>query len=406
MLLTAVFLTAGLSGCKESPVPSASGSPSSSPSSSSSASPSPSSSASSSSSGSPSAGSVKIGLAVLTALSKSTDASGSTSSPSPSGSPSVSPSASPSESASPSPSASASPSPSGASGGGGKKSGLAQVDSTVVAVLLDKDGKILKCVIDAVQAAAGFDDKGKLLTPPTTVFKTKNELSDAYGMKKASGIGREWNEQAAAFAKYVEGKTPDEVKGIKVDETNKPTQADLKASVTISVGSFMDAIGMAASSAKPGGAAPTDRLSVGVITTMANSTAASADKNGLFEAASTYAAVTRDVSGRITGCILDSTQSKVSFSAAGKITSDLSETPKTKNEMGQSYGMKKASGIGKEWNEQAQAFAKYCMGKTAAEIAGIAVTDTGYAVSSDIKASVTISIGDFKAAIAKATVSQ
>jgi hypothetical protein len=45
-----------------------------------------------------------------------------------------------------------------------------------VAVTVDKDGKIQKCVIDAVQAKINFDTKGKLITPPTTMFKTKNEL--------------------------------------------------------------------------------------------------------------------------------------------------------------------------------------------------------------------------------------
>jgi hypothetical protein len=288
----------------------------------------------------------------------------------------------------------------------GKTDGVAEVDSTVAAVLLDKDGKIQKCVIDAVQAKIGFDAKGKLLTPPTTVFKTKNELGETYGMKKASGIGKEWNEQAQAFAKYVEGKTPEEVKNIKVDEKNTPTQADLKASVTISVGGFMEAIEKAAQAAQDGGAAATDLLSIGVVTTMAKSADASADKAGLAQVDSTYAAVTRDMNGKLTGCVLDGSQSKISFTAQGKLTTDLSETPKTKNEMGEAYGLKKASGIGKEWNEQAQAFAQYVTGKTPAEIAGIAVDEKGYAVASDIKASATIAIGDFKAALVKATSSQ
>ena len=41
-------------------------------------------------------------------------------------------------------------------------------------------------------------------------------------MKKASGIGKEWNEQAAAFAKYVEGKTANEIAAIAVDESKHP----------------------------------------------------------------------------------------------------------------------------------------------------------------------------------------
>jgi hypothetical protein len=70
--------------------------------------------------------------------------------------------------------------------------------------------------------------------------------------------------------------------------------------------------------------------------------------------------------------------------------------------MGEEYGMEKASGIGKEWNEQAEAFAKFVTGKTAAEIEGIAVDAEQHVLDTDLKASVTISVGDFKAAIAKA----
>ena len=66
--------------------------------------------------------------------------------------------------------------------------------------------------------------------------------------------------------------------------------------------------------------------------------------------------------------------------------------------------MKEASGIKKEWNEQASEFAKYVAGKTADEITGIAIDDQGYAVSTDIKSSVTVSIGGFLAALAKALV--
>ena len=59
-----------------------------------------------------------------------------------------------------------------------------------------------------------------------------------YGMGAVSSIGKEWNEQAAAFAAYVTGKTLDEVAGIAVDEATKPAEADLASSVTISIGGF------------------------------------------------------------------------------------------------------------------------------------------------------------------------
>lgn len=285
----------------------------------------------------------------------------------------------------------------------GEKDGVAEVDATVVAVTVDSKGKIQKCIIDAVQAQIYFDKKGQLITPPTTLFKTKNELGDAYDMKKVSGIGKEWYEQAWAFAKYVEGMTAEQIKGIKVDEKNYATQTDLKASVTISIGGFMKAIEKAVMMAQDGGAAESDRLSIGIVTTMSKSISAAGDKPGLAQVNSTYAAITRDAGGKISSCVLDASQGNINFTAMGKITTDLSVTPQTKNELGEAYGMKKASGIGKEWSEQAAAFAKYVMGKTPAEVGGIAVDEKGYPVPADIKSSVTISIGDFLAALSKAT---
>ena len=50
--------------------------------------------------------------------------------------------------------------------------------------------------------------------------------------------GKEWNEQAAAFAAYVTGKTLDQVASIAVDEATKPADVDLASSVTISIGGF------------------------------------------------------------------------------------------------------------------------------------------------------------------------
>lgn len=70
-------------------------------------------------------------------------------------------------------------------------------------------------------------------------------------MKSKSGIQKEWNEQADAFAKYVTGKTISEVEGIAIDEAAKPTgSSDLTSSVTISVGDFITALKKANTNAK------------------------------------------------------------------------------------------------------------------------------------------------------------
>ena len=269
--------------------------------------------------------------------------------------------------------------------------------------MLDKDGKIMACVIDAVQAKIDFDNKGMLITPPDTEIKTKNELGEDYGLISESEIGKEWYEQATAFAKYVTGMTPEEVKNIKVDEENHATEPDLKASVTISIGSFVEGVEKAAASVKEGGAAESDKLSLGIVSSMSSSKDATADAEGLAQVSSTYVALTRDAGGKISSCVIDETQSKISFTAQGKITTDLAMAPQSKNELKEAYGLKEASGIGKEWYEQAEAFAQYVTGKLPQEIEGIAVDDKGYALAEDIKSSVTISVGNFIAAIQKAT---
>ncbi|NLA86955.1 MAG: hypothetical protein GX847_06650 [Clostridiales bacterium] len=283
----------------------------------------------------------------------------------------------------------------------GEKDGLAQADSLIVALTVGADGKIVSCVIDAAQSKVSFNAKGELITPLDAEFKTKNELGAEYGMGKASDIGMEWNAHAAAFAAYVTGKTLNEVKGIAVNEEGVPTEADLTASVTVHVTDFIAGIEKAAAGAQELGASKGDVLNIATSTNIANSKNAAGDTEGLAQVYSTYAALTRDGGGKITSCIFDASQSNVSFDATGKITTDLTVAPQTKNELSDAYGMRKASDIGKEWNEQAAAFAAYITGKTAAEAAGIAVSE-GYAGDADLKASVTIHITDFLAVIAKA----
>jgi len=283
----------------------------------------------------------------------------------------------------------------------GEEDGLAQVDSLVVALTIDNDGKIVKCEIDQVQTKINFSADGKIVTPLDTEFETKQELGEEYNMKGSSGIGKEWNEQADAFAAYVTGKTVDEVKGIAVNEEGVPTDADLSTSVTVHVTDFIEAIEKAAAGAQDLGAKSDDKLGLGVVTNIAKS-ADVGEEDGLAQAYSTYTAVTVGADNKITSCIIDASQSDVNFDATGKITSDREARPETKNERGEKYGMKGSSGIGKEWNEQAAAFAGYATGKTVDEVKGIALTE-GVPSDSDLTSSVTIHVTDFIGVIEKAT---
>ena len=240
----------------------------------------------------------------------------------------------------------------------GEADGQAEVNSVVVAVTVDDAGKIVKCSIDTAQTKIAFSADGKVVTPLDTVFVAKQELGADYGMAKASSIGKEWNEQANALADYVLGKTVAEVKGIAVTEDGVPTDADLAASVTMKIKGYVAAIEKAVANAQNLGASADDKLGLGIVTSIAKSKDAG-DEDGLAQAYSYYTATTFDANGVITSSIIDASQTNVNFSKEGKITSDTKAAFQTKEELGDAYGMKKASGIGKEWNEQANYFAKY-----------------------------------------------
>jgi len=308
-------------------------------------------------------GAVKTGLAVMSSIAKSTDATA-------------------------------------------EKDGLAQVDSTVVAVTVDKDGKIVKCEIDAAQTAINLSTDGRIATPLDKAYRTKQELGTDYGMGAlASGIKKEWNEQANAFADYVIGKTVAQVKGIAVNEGGAPNDSELSTSVTIHITDFTAAIEKAVNNAQDLGAKAGDKLGLGIVTTIGNSKDATADKEGVAQAYSSYAAVTFDSDGKITSSIIDASQSNVSFSTEGKITTDLaSAVLKTKNELGDEYGMRKNSGIKKEWNEQAAAFAAYTVGKTVGEVKGVAVNEEGVPSDAELTSSVTVHVADFISVVEKASV--
>lgn len=280
--------------------------------------------------------------------------------------------------------------------------GLAQVDSVIVAVLVGQDGKILDCKLDSAQTKVNFSKEGKLTTDLAATFKTKQELGTEYGMTKASKIGKEWNEQATAFANYVIGKTVDEVKGIAVNEEGVATDADLAASVSVGITNYIAAVEKAVANAKELGAMEGDQIGVGTTTDIAKSKDAAADAEGLAQAYSNYAVITTNAEGKITSCIIDASQGNVNFSTEGVVTSDKAAATQTKLELGDAYGMKKASAIGKEWFEQANAFAAYVTGKTLDEVKGIALNEEGVAADADLAASVSVHVGPFIANVEKA----
>lgn len=283
--------------------------------------------------------------------------------------------------------------------------GKAQVDSTVAAVLVGEDGKIISCKLDVAQNKVAVKADGSFDT--TATFKSKQELKEDYNMKGASPIGKEWYEQANAFADYVVGMTAEEVRAIETnpDAHNGPVDADIAASCTMSVTDFIEAIAQATENAQALGAFADDTLALGLSTEFSSSAVQPADNEGegLVQTDTTYAAVTTDADGKITSSIWDCTQAKFNTTEEGVVTAK-GETIVPKQAQKEAYGMTKASEIGKEWYEQANAYAAWLAGKTADEVAAVETNAEGHngPTDADIAASCTMDVREFNNAVAKA----
>lgn len=137
---------------------------------------------------------------------------------------------------------------------------------------------------------------------------------------------------------------------------------------------------------------------VGSVTTV-TATAATAEKAGSVSVVTTMCAVTLDENGVITGVQFDVVQPKGEFDTAGAVAGEVNASPMTKNELGEGYGMKGISPIGKEYNEQMEALAAWCVGKTVEEAVSLATAETPDA---DLVAGCTVGISDQLVALVKA----
>jgi len=133
-----------------------------------------------------------------------------------------------------------------------EKGASAQVNTNIVAATFDSEGRVVSATIDVAQNKATFDLEGVAGEVDT---RTKCEKGDDYGMRGVSTIGKEVGEQHAAFAAWMVGKAAADVSGMETyqrDESHTacPSDEDLKASVTITVGDYLKAFDKAVANAK------------------------------------------------------------------------------------------------------------------------------------------------------------
>ena len=296
----------------------------------------------------------------------------------------------------------------------------AQVDATVAAVVLDAEGKIVSCRIDVAQ------NKMKVVggaVDTAATFKTKMELGSAYGMagkvdNNGDGVMLEWDAQAKAFEEYVVGKTAAEVEGIQTQEAGghliAVDETLLKAGCSMQITDFIAAVAKACKDeqAQTFKTAATFTLGVAAATVADESTAAAADKDGEVKMYTDFAAAVV-AEGKILAAVTDAVQPKITVNTLGDIVEKSFVA--TKRELKEDYNMAKYgasmdnNGDGKvlEWYVQADAFVKYVVGKTGAEVKAMETKtlDNGYVISADdalLSAGCTIQITSMKAVVATA----
>ena len=270
---------------------------------------------------------------------------------------------------------------------------------TAAAVVVDENGTIVDCKLDVLQASVAFGADGQITTDTAAAMPTKQERGDDYGMRGASGIGKEWYE-ADAFCSYAVGKTVDQL-AAGADETGAPTDADLTAGCTIGVSDFIKVVAAAAENATVRGAQEGDTLALALLPDASGSASATADAAGTASVDVTFVAATQNAEGAFTSMFVDMTQTAATFDTTGAITDDGSADLRSKYEKKEDYHMKGASAIGKEWYEQADAFCSYAVGKTMDQLAAGA-DETGKGTDADLTAGCTINVSNLMQAAAKA----
>ena len=140
-------------------------------------------------------------------------------------------------------------------------------------------------------------------------------------------------------------------------------------------------------------------LKLGLGVSVSGSATDAADTAGNDQLTVTAAAVLVDDAGKIVKAFIDCADSKVGHTADGKAV--VTESFKTKYELGNGYNMVAYGGATKEWFEQADAFCALIVGKTAAEVKALVAEDAKG--TADVQAAgCTIYVSDFAKAVEKA----
>ena len=182
--------------------------------------------------------------------------------------------------------------------------------------------------------------------------------------------------------------------------TPPPSSSDPNSSVTQQQPSGSDK--NPGGSAQQNSTAPTTKTGVGVVISLENSWGATTDKPAGARTEVTVCAASFEKDGKIASVRFDAAEPGVDFDAAGALTTDLTQEVKTKRQLGDDYGMKEASSIGKEWYQQVDSLEQWMTGRSVEEVLGMKTVtrdDAEYTDEADLASSATISVDDFLKAL-------
>ena len=280
---------------------------------------------------------------------------------------------------------------------------MAQVDSVIVTATFDQDGRVVDVLIDTAQVRVEFDEELQVATDPTAEFLSKRELGDDYGMRRASEIEKEWDEQIASLEEWMVGKTVDEIKALDLLDDGAPADPDLLTSVTMTVTVYIEALEKAYQNAVdvlPGA----EMLGLGHNIAINRSVGYDADNEimPMAQVDVNIAAAAFDGTGQVAAVLIDAAQTRVNFDEQGQVTSDRTATYPTKKELGDDYGMRRASPIEREWYEQIASLEEWMVGKIVDEITALDLLEDGAPDDPDLITAVTMTVSYYLEALNEA----
>ncbi len=270
---------------------------------------------------------------------------------------------------------------------------VAEMETSMMAVIFDMDGKVMDVSFDVTEQIVEFDSTGAVANEIET--RTKVQRGDEYGMKDYSPIKKEAYEQFMALEEWMVGKTVEEISSM------HSTDEDLKAGVTIAISDYIENLNKAYETAMPLSEMPAD-VALGVSVTVAPKEGDGTETGPMVEITSTFVGLATNSEGTIIDLKFDASQQYINFDVDGMLTGEIEL--RTKVERGADYNMIIASPIEKELDEQLAALEDYSVGKTIDEVLAMPTYEKSEDYPNipdveDLKTSVTIDITDYQKAL-------